>query len=230
MDASVRSRSTRDRPAKAPLSEAAIVDAALAVARTDGLAAVTMRRVAAELDTGAASLYVYVRNRDELLHAMLDRVAGEVPLVKPDPKRWRKQLLGRARRLPRRARNLSRPGDACCRMNRWRPTARWPRSRTCSALMVAGGIAPQDAAWGCDNLMLIVTATANEADVRKSAQVTFDDDFVERLRKTFAGMPPEDYPNIVSHADALVAGDGTKRFHFGIETFLDGLVARSARS
>ena len=74
MDASVRSRSTRDRPAKAPLSEAAIVDAALAVARTDGLAAVTMRRVAAELDTGAASLYVYVRNRDVLLRAMLHRV------------------------------------------------------------------------------------------------------------------------------------------------------------
>ena len=55
-----RQRSTRDRPAKPPLSVDAVVDAALAVLQADGLEAVTMRRVAAALDTGAASLYVYV--------------------------------------------------------------------------------------------------------------------------------------------------------------------------
>ena len=47
---SVRHRSTRDRPAKAPLSEDAVVDAALAILKSDGLEAVTMRRVAAALD------------------------------------------------------------------------------------------------------------------------------------------------------------------------------------
>jgi AcrR family transcriptional regulator len=229
MDASVRSRSTRDRPAKAPLSEAAIVDAALAIARTDGLAAVTMRRVAAELDTGAASLYVYVRNRDELLRAMLDRVAGAIPLVKPDPKRWRKQLLALLDGFREGLETY--PGLATVLPEEPLATDSALASlENLLGLMVAGGIAPQDAAWACDILMLIVTATANEADVRKSAGIQFDDDFVERLRATFAGMPPEEYPNIVSHADALVAGDGTQRFHFGIETFLDGLVARSARS
>src|SRR3984957_2935756 len=80
MNTTANPRSTRARPAKAPLSESAIVDVALAITRAEGLDAVTMRRVAAELDTGAASLYVYVRNRDELLRAMLDRVAGTVPL------------------------------------------------------------------------------------------------------------------------------------------------------
>src|SRR5579863_9249469 len=92
MSTPTRRRSTRDRPAKAPLSENAIVDAALAITRAEGVEAVTMRRVAAALDTGAASLYVYVRNRDELLRAMLDRVAGTVPLVPPDPERWREQV------------------------------------------------------------------------------------------------------------------------------------------
>ena len=60
-------RSTRDRPAKAPLSLEAIVDAAAAILRTEGLEALSMRRVAAALDTGAGSLYVYVPNRDGLL-------------------------------------------------------------------------------------------------------------------------------------------------------------------
>src|SRR5580698_4178851 len=92
MSSPARQRSTRDRPAKAPLSENAIVDAALAITRAEGLEAVTMRRVAAELDTGAASLYVYVRNRDELLRAMMDRVAGTVPPIVPEPERWREQV------------------------------------------------------------------------------------------------------------------------------------------
>src|SRR5580704_7391894 len=85
MKASSRPRSTRDRPAKAPLSEEAIVDAALAILRAEGLEAVSMRRVAAALDTGAGSLYVYVAGRDGLLEAMFDRIVAAVKLETPDP-------------------------------------------------------------------------------------------------------------------------------------------------
>ncbi len=85
-------RSTRDRPAKAPLSEEAVVDAALAILKSEGLEAVTMRRVAAALDTGAASLYVYVSGREGLLQAMQDRVTASIKLESPDPSRWRAQL------------------------------------------------------------------------------------------------------------------------------------------
>src|ERR1700761_5081101 len=91
-DASDPKRSTRDRPAKAPLSERVIVEAALEILRADGLDAVTMRRVAAELDTGPPSLYVYIRGRDELRAAMLDRVSATIALEHPDPDRWREQV------------------------------------------------------------------------------------------------------------------------------------------
>src|SRR6202046_4428120 len=92
MKTSGRPRSTRDRPAKAPLSEGAIVDAALAILKAEGLEAVSMRRVAAALDTGAGSLYVYVDGRDGLLAAMFDRIIAAVKLETPDPSRWRAQL------------------------------------------------------------------------------------------------------------------------------------------
>src|SRR5271156_1658443 len=95
----VRHRSTRDRPAKAPLSEEAVVDAGLAILKSDGLEAVTMRRVAAALDTGAASLYVYVSGREGLLLAMLDRVTATIELEDPDPSRWRDQLYALLQRL-----------------------------------------------------------------------------------------------------------------------------------
>jgi AcrR family transcriptional regulator len=228
MDAPARSRSTRDRPAKAPLSAEAVVDAALAIAKKEGLAAVTMRRVAAELDTGPASLYVYVSNRDELTRAMLDRVAGAIPLVKPDKRRWRKQLYDLLDAF--RVALEEHPGLATVLPGVPVVTdASLGSIENLLGLLVAGGIAPQDAAWACDILMLIVTATASEADIRRDAGHAIDDDFVEEMRSAFAAVPAERYPNLAAHASELVAGDGDDRFRFSIETFLDGLVARSAR-
>src|ERR1700712_5283333 len=52
------------------LDQAAIVNAGIAVADAEGLAALSMRRVAAELDAAPMSLYRHVDNKDELLHGM----------------------------------------------------------------------------------------------------------------------------------------------------------------
>jgi AcrR family transcriptional regulator len=226
-----RLRSTRDRPAKSPLSEGAIVEAALAVTRSEGLAAVTMRRVAAELDTGAASLYVYVRNRDELLIAMLDRATSTIALVEPDPQHWRAQihdLLGSAL-----AALASYPGLAAA-LPVEPPTTPHTLAfvENLLGILLAGGITAQDAAWACDILNMIVTATASETDLRHAAghsTESFRSAAVARMYAVFAGQPPERYPNVVAHASQLVAGEGDDRFRFAIDTFLDGLVARSAR-
>lgn len=67
------------RPAQR--SRAEITAAAIAMADRDGLAAVSMRRLAAELGTGAASLYRYVQTRDDLLDLMADATAGEYRLA-----------------------------------------------------------------------------------------------------------------------------------------------------
>ncbi|MEV4636748.1 TetR/AcrR family transcriptional regulator C-terminal domain-containing protein [Actinoplanes sp. NPDC049548] len=53
----------------------AVVTAAVAVADAEGLEALTMRRLAAELGTGAMSLYTYVRDKDELVDLMVDQVS-----------------------------------------------------------------------------------------------------------------------------------------------------------
>jgi len=68
-------RSAVGRPAQ--WSRAEITTVALGVADTEGLDAVSMRRVAAELGTGAASLYRYVETRDDLLDLMTDATSAE---------------------------------------------------------------------------------------------------------------------------------------------------------
>ncbi|PWJ07680.1 TetR family transcriptional regulator [Streptomyces sp. NWU49] len=68
---------TGRRPSRGPkpgLTLERVVEAAIEVADRDGLGAVSMRRIAAELGTGTMSLYRYVPGKGELLDLMLDRV------------------------------------------------------------------------------------------------------------------------------------------------------------
>lgn len=90
------------RPRPEPRRRAPGVDryvaAALAVADAEGLAAVSMRRVAGDLGSGTATLYRYIANRDELMDLMVDAAQGEDPL--PEPTRdWRADLAAVAHSL-----------------------------------------------------------------------------------------------------------------------------------
>src|SRR3954447_14011910 len=93
-----------DRPARrrgtpdAPLGTGAIVAAGIAVADAEGLAALSMRRVAAELGGAPMSLYRHVRDKDELLLQMMDAAIAEVALPEP-PANWREGLEIAARAL-----------------------------------------------------------------------------------------------------------------------------------
>ncbi|MEO6085956.1 MAG: TetR/AcrR family transcriptional regulator C-terminal domain-containing protein [Umezawaea sp.] len=90
------------RPRPEPRRRAPGVDqfvaAALAVADAEGLAAVSMRRVAADLGSGTASLYRYITNRDELLDLMVDAAQGEDPLPE-STEDWRTDIGAVARGL-----------------------------------------------------------------------------------------------------------------------------------
>lgn len=77
-------------------TRAEITAAAVRVAEAHGFAAVTMRRVAAEMGTGAASLYRYVHNRGELVDLMIDAVYAEMKLATTG-RGWRADLLEVAR-------------------------------------------------------------------------------------------------------------------------------------
>jgi AcrR family transcriptional regulator len=74
------------------LSLAAIVDAGLRVAVTDGLAAVSMGRVAKELGAATMSLYRHVSAKDELLAHMVDAAFGAAPDEPAPDESWRAGL------------------------------------------------------------------------------------------------------------------------------------------
>ena len=74
-------RAAVGRPAQRSRGE--ITAAAIALADREGLDAVSMRRLAAELGTGAASIYRYLDHREDLLDLMMDVTAAEYSLAAP---------------------------------------------------------------------------------------------------------------------------------------------------
>ncbi len=218
-------RSTRDRPAKAPLSERAVIEAGLDVLRREGLDAVTMRRVAKELDTGAASLYVYVDGRDALWRLLFDEVVGAVPIEPVEPARWREQLRGLC------AATLkvleAHPGIARVALAE-PPTG--PHAvagaETMLTLLLAGGVEPQRAAWAMDAMFLLVIANAVETEVGQERESAGHGPphAPERMRAFFGELPPDRYPNLAANAEVMTGGGTEERFAFAIDTFLDGLV------
>ncbi|TDE43077.1 TetR family transcriptional regulator [Nonomuraea mesophila] len=85
-------------PRRPALSREAIVAAAVAIADAEGLGAVSIRRVAAELGARAMTLYSYIERKEDLLALMHDEIAAEVLVDEPLPDDWREALLLLARR------------------------------------------------------------------------------------------------------------------------------------
>jgi AcrR family transcriptional regulator len=210
---------------RAPITRDAIVDAAIAVMDREGVDGLSMRRVAEELDTGAASLYWHVKNKDELLQLIFERTTQEVTLPEPDPSRWQEQVraVGYSMRdLMRRHRDLARislgripSGPTIARIAEWS-----------FQLLRPAGIPDQVIAYSGDLLALYVGAVEFEQGLGLASPTGEDmppEQIVGMLREYLLSLPENRYPNTRRAADLLLNPDEEARFAFGIETIIRGL-------
>src|SRR3954454_19199343 len=80
---------------RAPVNRQRTLEVAMAVADSEGIEAVTMRRLARELGVEAASLYHHVDGKEQILDGLVEFVAREIELPKPSAD-WRKAISQRA--------------------------------------------------------------------------------------------------------------------------------------
>ncbi|MDI3421661.1 TetR/AcrR family transcriptional regulator [Streptomyces luteolus] len=85
------------RGRKPAYSREAITAAAVELADAEGLEAVTMRKVAAQVGAGVMTLYSYAPDKETLLNLMVDHVSGELPTAAPPTGDWRADLKDIAR-------------------------------------------------------------------------------------------------------------------------------------
>lgn len=212
--------SRRERPAKPALSREGIVATAVAVMRAEGLEKVTMRRLAQELDTGAASLYVYVANMAELHAAVLDQLLGEVEL-EPSGETWRDRLAGvlasytdvlfQHPALARAAISVRPAGENYLHL-----------VERILALLLEGGASRVQAAWGVDLLLQLATASAAEHSTRLqsgSSEAEWD-----ALTRTVREAPGETYPNLHALAGELLSGSPQARFDWFFGVLVTGIL------
>ncbi|MEV7320064.1 TetR/AcrR family transcriptional regulator C-terminal domain-containing protein [Streptomyces sp. NPDC093970] len=208
-------RSRRERPAKPALTREGIVGVAVGILRAEGLQKVTMRRLAQELDTGPASLYVYVRNTAELHAAVLDELLGTVGPV-PAEGGWRERLervlVAYTEML------LAHPSLARSAL-----TAR-PHGphylhliETLLALLDEGGVPRERAAWGVDLLLQHATSTAAEHAGGESQEEW------DTLARTLREASDRTHPHIAAASGELLSGTPEARVSWAFQALVNGI-------
>lgn len=217
-------RSRRERPAKPALSREWIIAATIKIMRTEGLEKATMRRVAQALDTGPASLYVYVANTAELHAAVLDELLDGVDAEGDGG--WREQLLAVLRAYGDVL--FTHPGLARSAMFQ-RPTG--PNAirlyDRVLGLLLDGGVELQRAAWGVDLLLQHVTGTAAEHSEPSPDAIAADADdaSMTSLTRALNAADPDAAPHVAAHAGALLSGTPAQRMTWALQVLITGIVA-----
>jgi AcrR family transcriptional regulator len=215
-----------------PLTQEAIVKAAIKVLDAEGLDGFSMRRVAEELDTGAASLYWHVGSKDGLLDLVMEEVIGEQveEVPEPDPDHWQDQLKEVARTMRRtilRHRDIVRVSIGRIPMG---PNALRLSERVL-AITRAGGV-PDELA--VQSYLLLISAvngfTMDEGGYTEDAPegAPPPEEAGEMVRGYLGSLPPEQFSNLKEVADHFAITDQDARFELLLDLFVDGLAARAA--
>jgi AcrR family transcriptional regulator len=225
-----RARAARRRRPRA-LSLEAIIDTALHIVDREGVSEVSMRRVAAEFDTGPASLYAYVANKDELLRHVHDRVVDEVEV--PSTGDWQSVVKGWAFNT----RDVyARHNDVALLSFAHIPSGEHMVEITERLLkvMLDAGLPPKVATWALDVVSQYVTADAYEGFLMSRR---FDDgsgrdpeevgmEYFQGVADYFASLPPERYPYLTGNVETMMTGGSDERFEFGVDMLIAGLAAQ----
>jgi AcrR family transcriptional regulator len=232
-----------DRPSRRrrePISRDAIVTAAIQLLDREGLAALSMRKLADELGAGAASLYWHVGSKDGLLDLVMDQVIAEGKVPDPDPEHWQDQLKQIAR--DQRAATHRHPWIVRVSIGRipMGPNA-LRYSERILAILRAGGLPPHLAVQGY--LLLIATVNgftidetgvddgaAADADTPRPIDPTDLQQVANMARDYIASLPAAQFPNMTSLADEFAFSNPDERFELLIDIFVDGLSRRAAKS
>jgi len=217
------------RPRRDPLTQEAIVEAALAVLDADGLDNLSMRHIAKTLDTGAATLYWHVGSKDGLLDLMFDHIIGEQPVPAPDPERWEEQIREVARTMRAtilRHRDVVRLSIGRIPMG---PNALCYADRLL-AILLAGGIPEPLAVAGHRLLFSIVNGfTMDETGQggRPPADQPGPEEAAATAREYVSSLPSDRFPHLVRLADHFAGPDLDAQFELLLDLFVDGLAQRA---
>ncbi|HEX6931047.1 MAG TPA: TetR family transcriptional regulator [Streptosporangiaceae bacterium] len=209
------------------LSRAAVIERALELADNDGLEALTIRHLAAELGVTPMALYWHFRSKEELIAGLADRVWGEIRTDVDRSSHWSDQLRMMLESLIDVLRAHASASSLLIGSEKL-GASHWQATETTLDILRGAGFDPGHAAevarsalW--TGLMLVMSepgfypglTAAERAEVMRRKQVEL------------ASLPPARYPRLVEAAVPMTSCDDDAEFHyrFGVDLFIAGVRA-----
>jgi AcrR family transcriptional regulator len=206
------------RPAR--LSRDQVLASALALADAEGLAAVTMQRVARALRAEPMSLYRHIRNKDDLLDGLVDLVYAEIVLPSPDEP-WRRAMRRRA--ISARDVLLDHPWAVSLMESRTHPgRANLDHHDAVVGNLFAAGFSATMAVRAynlVDSYIYGFTLQEHQLPFESTQELG------ELAPEMLHAFPDGEYPNLVTVANELVAAGFryADEFEYGLDLILDGI-------
>ena len=211
---------------KERLSRDTVVAAALTLADSEGLDAVTIRRLATDLGVTPMALYWHFKDKERLLDGVAERVLGEIALPAERPEAaWEEQLRGVLDALLA----VLRAHPAVTDVVRSRILLSEPglelTERVLGVLRAAGFSVDQAAQVAVQALITLVGLVATEPGVPLAEES--EEDHEQRLRTKKAQLltlSPKRYPHVVEAAEPLTACNSSDDyFTVGLDMLMHGL-------
>jgi AcrR family transcriptional regulator len=213
---SERSGGAEARPA---LSRALIAEAALQLVDDDGLEALTMRRLAAELGVGTMTLYGYFRDKGELLDFAVECASRRYELPAGEGE-WRPRLRELIMTMMR---SVS-EHPSLVQIRAGKPILNPGALRACEAgmtIMTEAGFETRDAAAAWRLLFTYVFGYGAFSAYEPSRELKSE------WSRELAALPEDEYPITSREAEELAEWmAGPRPFEQGLDLILDGLEAR----
>lgn len=181
---------------------------------------------ASALETGPASLYAHVVNKEDLDDLLIGRLCAEIELPKPNPRTWREQIISVCTQI--RDQYLRYPGISLAALAVVPTNLETLRvSEGMLGIVLAGGVDPQTAAWAIDALFLSINAFCLETSLidRHVDQEGWAVSRDELLRRSAA--LPDTFPYTKRYAAELTSGTALDRFEFTLNLMMGGLGNRN---
>jgi len=217
-------RTTTPAKARVPLTRDRIIEAALRIMDTEGLEAVSMRRVAREVGVEAMSLYNHVRDKDDLLHGVIEQVmrAFDMP-DEPQDGDW----IAYGRQLAHGWRSVLRAHPSVIQLfaERKRSGASVDTLRPMDAALLAlrrAGLSDRDAVQAFHTIGGYIFGSV----MMESGQLFGGHEHAGALPP----VPADLLPSVAACMPFLSNYDHDEQFEFGLDLMLEGIRAKIGRA
>ncbi|HEY3908232.1 MAG TPA: TetR family transcriptional regulator [Streptosporangiaceae bacterium] len=209
------------------LSRSAVVDRALHLADTEGVDALTIRRLAQELGVTPMALYWHFRNKEELIGGLSDQIWSEIRCDIDPAAHWTDQLRYLLQSLLDVLREHSSASALLIGVEKL-GASRWNVTEVALEVLRTAGFDPVQASeiagtalW--TGLSLVMSEPGYDPSLSEIERAEIQ----RRKHIELASLPPERYPRLVEAAEPLTKCHKDAEFHyrFGIDLFIAGVRA-----